>query len=177
MKRNHCFRSIFVLVIIGLFVFVVDLFQVRTSFFITSSDQIISYDVAEVLRIIDGDTIEVFVNGFNQQVRFIGVDCPELNTQGGKEAKSFTSDHLLGSIIYLEKDIEDQDKYNRLLRYVWTSKPDNEKNITNMFNFQLLNEGYASSMSVSPNNKYSKQFITIEKEVLKNEKNNWYLNE
>ena len=42
-----------------------------------------------VTRVIDGDTIEVRVNGKLEVVRYILVDSPELPTKAGKEAKEF----------------------------------------------------------------------------------------
>ena len=59
--------------------------------------------------------------------------------------------------MYLEKDVSNTDKYGRLLRYVWMNIPSNidDENIQkNLFNAQLLLEGYAKLATYPPDVKY-----------------------
>lgn len=111
---------------------------------------------ATVTKIVDGDTIWVDINGKEEKVRFIGVNCPEYTTkieEYGKEATEYTTNELLGKKVYLQKDISQTDDYNRLLRYVWLEKIDtiNEENIENyLFNAKLVINGYAQSNYYKP---------------------------
>lgn len=90
---------------------------------------------ARVLRIIDGDTIEVRFLGVEVTVRFLGINCPELNPTPepyAEDAKQFTAQHALPAFdVGLEFDDERcgslpfpagcLDYYDRLLAYVRTA--------------------------------------------------------
>lgn len=76
---------------------------------------------AAVARAVDGDTVYVNEGGRSEKVRFIGVDTPESTTQiepYGKEAAAYTARNLAGRKVYLELDVQQRDKYGRLLAYV-----------------------------------------------------------
>lgn len=120
---------------------------------------------ARVTKVVDGDTVYVrFENGREEKVRFIGVDTPESTTKiepYGKEAAAYTKSRLLGKDVWLEPDVQERDKYGRLLAYIWLSPPENinDTEIKNkMFNAILLLEGYAQIMTVPPNVKYVDYF-------------------
>ncbi|MCL1948847.1 MAG: metallophosphoesterase [Turicibacter sp.] len=104
---------------------------------------------AIVTRVIDGDTIEVNLNGVIERVRFLGVDTPENGEDGFHEASNFVARYAgPGSLIWMEaQDDRDRDVHNRLLRYIWTTVPTNlneEAQIReHMLNARLLEEGYA----------------------------------
>lgn len=141
-----------------------------------------NFEKAEVLRVIDGDTIEVNIEGEKEVVRLIGVDSPESVHPDkdpepfGKESSEFTKENLLGINVYLERDLEDRDKYDRLLRYVWIDMPEsfdlseiNEK----LFNAKLLKEGYARTLSIKPNVIYKNIFKDIEDDAKLNQRGLW----
>jgi|GEM_PF-927493 len=89
-------------------------------------------DYARVTRVIDGDTFELS-NG--EKVRMICIDTPEQGEEGYEEAKAYLESLVLNKIVRLEKDVSEKDKYNRLLRYVYTE---------DLFvNKELVEEGYA----------------------------------
>lgn len=50
----------------------------------------------QVVRVIDGDTIEVLHNGQAERIRLNGIDCPEKGQAFGKNAKQFTSNLAFG---------------------------------------------------------------------------------
>lgn len=104
-----------------------------------------------VTRVIDGDTIEI--EG-GERVRYLGIDAPELNEHFGREALRKNRELVEGKRVYLEKDIEDRDKYGRLLRYVWIGDI--------MVNGELVKTGYARSYSYLPNIKYQAYFLQLE---------------
>lgn len=115
-----------------------------------------SLATAEVTRVIDGDTLQVEMNGTLDRVRLIGVDTPETvhPTLGeepyGKEASRFTKEQLTGKTVQLEFDVEERDQYGRLLAYVWLDNA--------MFNRMLLQQGYAQTATYPPNVKYVDYF-------------------
>ncbi len=81
---------------------------------------------ATLLRVIDGDTLEVEVGGVAERVRLILVDTPETKDPNnpvecyGAEATAFTTWLLgLGAPLWLETDVSERDRYDRLLRYAW----------------------------------------------------------
>lgn len=119
-----------------------------------------NFETAYVKRIVDGDTIVVTINKKDYKVRLIGINTPESTTKieyYGKEASNYTTSILLNTTVYLEKDVSNTDKYGRLLRYVWMNIPSNidDENIQkNLFNAQLLLEGYAKLATYPPDVKY-----------------------
>jgi len=137
-----------------------------------ASESSLSLEKAEVIRVIDGDTIEVRLeNGAEEKVRFIGVDTPESTTQHepyGEEASSFTKEQLDGNEIYLEKDVSETDKYGRLLRYIWLEPPKEitkDEIRTKMFNAILLIGGYAQVATYPPDVKYVDYFTEFQIEA------------
>ena len=76
-------------------------------------------EVAYVIQVIDGDTIEVFLNDATHRVRYIGIDSPEIGMPNYDEATEANRRLLEGQIVELERDITEIDQYGRLLRYVY----------------------------------------------------------
>lgn len=107
----------------------------------------------EVIRIVDGDTIIVDIEGVKTKVRMIGIDTPEsahkdksLNCEFGKAASEYTKSLLGGEYIKLEYDEQRTDVYDRTLAYVYL---DGE-----MVNQILVLNGYAVAKNYPPNAKY-----------------------
>lgn len=135
-----------------------------------------NFESATVIRVVDGDTAVVNIDGNEFKLRMIGVDTPETVHPSkpveyyGKEASDFTKNQLVeGTQIYLEKDVSDVDRYGRLLRYVWLDLPadlDNpsiEDMNTLMFNSMLVSNGYAQLSTFPPDVKYQEHFSVLEK--------------
>lgn len=131
-----------------------------------------TFEEAKLIRVIDGDTIEVELNNTQYSVRLIGINTPESvapdnyktkNSIEGTEASNTVKDMLSDiETIYLQKDISDTDKYNRLLRYVWLERPTDENDIdeisTKMLNAILVNKGIAEIATYKPDTKYEWAF-------------------
>lgn len=132
-----------------------------------------NFTQAKIVSVTDGDTVTARINNKDYKLRMIGVDTPETVHPSkpvafyGKEASDFTKSNLTGKTVYLEKDVSERDKYNRLLRYVWLSKPANPKNPSfedvrdKMFNGILLRNGYANLATFPPDVKYLNHFQKI----------------
>ena len=128
---------------------------------------------ANVVKVVDGDTIHVKIGSSIYNVRMVGVDTPETVHPKkpvqfyGKEASNYTKSQLTGKKVYLQKDVTDRDKYGRILRYVWLSRPSsNEPSkqdvINKMYNAQLVKNGYAHAYSYPPDVKYIPIFRELE---------------
>lgn len=138
---------------------------------------------ATILRVVDGDTIQVNLGTKKERVRLIGVDTPETKhpKKGvqyfGAEAFEFTKKNLPeGKKIFLEFDVGQRDRYGRLLAYVWLQKPaarsvDEIRN--KMFNAHLLVNGYAQIMTIQPNIKYVDHFRKFQTEARENNQGLW----
>jgi micrococcal nuclease len=75
--------------------------------------------LAEVIRVPDGDSLVVLLNGVEERVRLIGINAPEQDECLGPESGEALRDLLDGTTVVLEADEESTDQYGRLLRYVW----------------------------------------------------------
>ncbi|MDI6716977.1 MAG: thermonuclease family protein [Actinomycetota bacterium] len=140
---------------------------------------------AQVVRVVDGDTIEAKIGKKIEKVRFIGVDTPETKhpTKGvepyGKEASAYTTKSLSKKKIFLELDVQQRDKYGRVLAYVWLSLPStvNDAQIrSKMFNAYLLLNGYAQLMTIPPNVKYVDYFKKYQEEARSKKRGLWSIN-
>lgn len=113
------------------------------------------------VRVIDGDTLEVDINGVTEKVRLIGIDTPESvhpnadrNNAYGEIAAAYTGEQLTGRQVGLEFDVSERDQYGRLLAYVYVDGK--------MFNKTLLELGYAVVSTWPPNVKYVDDFTAIQ---------------
>ena len=83
---------------------------------------------AKVVRVVDGDTIHVQVDGRRETVRYIGVDTPESVKPGtpvqcfAKRASAFNERLVAGERVRLVPDVEARDRYGRLLAYVYRDR-------------------------------------------------------
>ena len=120
---------------------------------------------------VDGDTIEVEINGKVEPVRYIGIDTPETVDPRkpvqcfGVEAAKKNKELMEGEMVRLEGDTTDRDKYNRLLRYVWLGDT--------LINEALVAQGFAKSYSYPPDIKYQDRFVSAEKKARENKLGLW----
>jgi endonuclease YncB( thermonuclease family) len=126
------------------------------------SDQVPAGAVpATFSRITDGDTIRVVANGREEPVRLILIDTPETHDPNdpaecyGQEATASTTWLFsLGGQHYLESDVTDQDRYDRLLRYAWLDLGDGEVYLVNE---TVVRAGYGALSTYPPDVKYVDQ--------------------
>lgn len=95
----------------------------------------------------DGDTISVNIGGATYSLRYIGIDCPESGDWMAAEATQANRDLVDGETIYLEKDVSEVDRYDRLLRYVYLADG-------TFVNGELVRLGYARASAYPPDTKY-----------------------
>ncbi|MEX0933619.1 MAG: thermonuclease family protein [Candidatus Paceibacterota bacterium] len=135
------------------------------------SGELAKDEQVKVVRVVDGDTINVEINGKVESVRYIGIDTPETVDPRkpvqcfGVEASKKNKGLVEGKMVRLEKDITDRDKYDRLLRYVWLGDT--------LINQTLVEQGYAKSYSYPPNVKYQDKFVAAEKKAREDKLGLW----
>lgn len=128
---------------------------------------------AQVLRVIDGDTIEVSIGDKTYKVRYIGIDTPETKHPEkpvewmGQEAAAKNKELLGGKIVRLEKDVSETDKYGRLLRYVWVGDV--------MVNAELVRLGFAKVSTYPPDVRYQNLFLEMQQQAREAERGLWGL--
>ena len=142
----------------------------------------ISLIETKVTRVVDGDTIHASVNGKDESIRLIGVDTPETvkpNTPVqpyGPEASAFSKAQLTDKTVWLEKDVQERDKYGRLLAYVWTEQPTEISDTeirAKMFNAKLLLDGYGQLLTIAPDVKYVDYFTHYQTDAREGSKGLW----
>ncbi|KKS14312.1 hypothetical protein A2617_03910 [Candidatus Daviesbacteria bacterium RIFOXYD1_FULL_41_10] len=127
-----------------------------------------SFEEAEVVRVVDGDTIEI---AGGKTVRYIGIDTPETVDPRrpvgcfGKEASDKNKELVEGRQVKLVKDVSETDKYGRLLRYVYVGDT--------FVNDFLVRNGFAKSSSYPPDIKFQEQFREAENEAREGNKGLW----
>lgn len=114
-----------------------------------------------VTNVVDGDTIDVNMDGHVERIRLILVDTPETvhptkdEQPYGKEASAFTKKTLLKKEVNVELDKQKRDKYDRLLAYIFLDDGTN-------YNKLLLKKGLAKVAVFPPNVKYIDEFKSAE---------------
>lgn len=115
---------------------------------------------AVVERHVDGDTFDVTVDDSRERVRFIGIDTPERGMPGFGKASAFTAKAApLGARVFLELDIDERDRYGRLLAYVWLVRDGDAER--DMLNARLITQGHALPLTIPPNVEYADLFARL----------------
>jgi micrococcal nuclease len=124
---------------------------------------------AGVIKVHDGDTVTLRINGKMRKARLIGIDAPEMNQRPwGRRAK----DHLIDIMnhsdwkVTMETDEVTQDKYGRSLVYLWTQEHE-------LINERMLLDGYALLFTIKPNVRYRDTFSRAEKLARRELKGIW----
>ncbi len=125
-----------------------------------------------VVVVYDGDTVKVrFDSGAERRVRLIGIDTPEIG-ETPKEtpleallAKRFTFHHLFRQRVELTYERELEDRYGRLLAYVWKD--------SGLFNQFILEQGFARVYLKFPY-AVKRKFIQAQKEAQEEGRGFWY---
>lgn len=138
-----------------------------------SKDQIQSETVtAVVTHVVDGDTVDVELDGKKERIRLLLVDTPEVNVSDkppqpfGPEATEFAEQVLSGKEVRLEFDGPERDKYDRMLAYLWIGD--------SLFNQMLLEEGLARVAYVyDPPYKYYDDLVAAQEKAKLEKKGIW----
>jgi micrococcal nuclease len=141
------------------------------------------WEEAVVERVVDGDTLVVTITSRTDgpaagsvalgehRVRLIGIDTPESADPRrpvecfGKEAAAAAAALLEGQRVRMVADVEESDRYDRLLRYVYLG--------AEMANARLVVNGYATAYTYPPNVRHSDLFVQLEREARENDRGLW----
>ena len=151
----------------------------------TLSAEPAGYEDALVTRVVDGDTIEIEVTsvvegpgagevqiGGLYDVRLLGIDTPESVKPGtliecfGREASAAAKAFLEGESVRLVKDVEEKDRYDRLLRYVYVG--------SEMANARLVANGYAAAYTYPPNVRHADLFVALQSDAQETARGLWH---
>jgi len=106
-----------------------------------------TYRVKEVVKVVDGDTIDValdvgFASYLRKRLRFMGVNTWEKSgdeKEKGLLAKARLEELLAGADnIYVQTIMDSQGKYGRVLAYVWVETA----GVVTLVNTLLIEEGH-----------------------------------
>lgn len=120
-----------------------------------TKDCLNDYKEFTVAAICDGDTVLAghgkCEHGFSQnKVRLLGIDAFEIGQKPyGESSKKFLTNLLLNKKVCIELDIEEKDKYDRTLGYVFLGKV--------LVNEEIVKNGHGIINSFPPNTKYIKR--------------------
>ena len=118
-----------------------------------------------VANVVDGDTIDL---DSGERIRYLMVDTPELSSDDcyADEALQLNSQLVLGQEVDLFYDVECEDRFGRLLAYVYVG--DNE------INSVMVERGYACQLHIPPNGEDRRdEFIGLETQARNDERGMW----
>lgn len=129
---------------------------------------------AEVLEVVDGDTVKVDLGGIKTSVRIIGIDTPETVHPSkpvqcfGPEASRRARELLDGQTVGVEYDGTQGrlDKYGRVLAFLWL--PDGR-----LYTTVMLQEGLAKEYTYSSGYKHRSEHLAAEQDARANGRGLW----
>lgn len=129
---------------------------------------------ALLIRVVDGDTIEVWNRNREQRerVRVIGIDAPEEGQKFYREAKEVLEE-ILSHVFYVVLVFEGpkRDKFDRLRAHVYlpTTSYDPKMSVSEM----LLESGYAKAKTVYPHRR-ARRFWGLEQQAKRKKRGIWH---
>jgi micrococcal nuclease len=121
--------------------------------------------IARVVRVVDGDTIVVRLDGRDERVRYIGVDTPESKRPGTPvqcfaRAATRENERLVeGERVRLVRDRQERDRFGRLLAYVYRARD-------GLFvNAELVRGGFARTLTIPPDVRFARRFAALDAEA------------
>ena len=128
----------------------------------------------EIVKVTDGDTVQVLIDGEKIKVRIIGIDTPEIVSTTepvqcfGQESSAYAEDLLGGSSVYLEYD-ESQgllDKYDRTLAHVWMEDK-------TLYAAEAISNGFGREYTYAADYKYKELYLDDQSKAKENSVGLW----
>jgi micrococcal nuclease len=113
---------------------------------------------AQVVRVVDGDTIHVRYDGSNERLRYYGVNTPEVD-RACYEGATERNRVLSGTQVRLLFDGRGRDSYGRLLAYVYTDDG-------RLIDAALVQEGWGRAWK--KDGRFRNELVALEKAARKN---------
>ena len=114
-------------------------------------------ETGKVTRVVDGDTIDVLLDGEVVRVRYLQMNTPERDQPCFSESTQANADLVAGETVRLVRDKELVDPYDRLLRFIYVGDL--------LVNRALVEQGYAEVVLYPPNDKHYEEFKRLEAEA------------
>ena len=113
-------------------------------------------DRVTLASVTDGDTVKVrFANGAIEKVRLIGINTPERGECYAAEATAALTSLLTGQEFTMTTDVNDRDRYERLLRYLWLDDG-------SFVNEVMVVGGFALARDYPPDSLYTAQLAVAQ---------------
>jgi len=129
----------------------------------TASNKIKKTGSYHVLKVVDGDTIDIFYHGKKERIRLLRIDMPERDEGGYLRAKEASEKFVGGRKIWLEFETPgkiERGVYGRILAYIW---------VDNMnINVEMVKLGWSRFWTKYGEGKYIKEFREAERKAEKN---------
>ena|SRR3989344_5055954 len=127
-----------------------------------------------VVKVVDGDTVDISIDGKVERVRLIGMNTPETVDPRkpvecfGKEASNRAKELLTGKTVKIKVDPngDTRDKYDRLLLYIFLGDGTN-------YAKKMIMDGYAYEYTYDGSYKYQTEFKQAQKYAEDNKLGLW----
>lgn len=127
-----------------------------------------------VIKVVDGDTLTIDLNGKAETIRLIGMNTPETVDPRkpvecfGVEASNMAKELLTGRQVFIEMDPTqgERDKYGRLLAYAY-------RDDGFFFNKSMILSGYAYEYTYNIPYKYQSEFKEAQRNAEANQRGLW----
>jgi len=114
-------------------------------------------EIAQVTRVIDGDTIDVLIDGKTARIRYVQINTPERDEPCFRESTQANADLVAGKTVRLVPSNRLVDPFDRLLRYVYVGDI--------MVERALVEGGFAEVVLYPPNDAHYEEFVQLEAEA------------
>lgn len=125
---------------------------------VSGQDSGVPLEVATVVNIVDGDTIDVRITTGQTisdfRVRYIGINTPETSQPCASSATQANAALVLGETVVMYRDTSETDRYGRLLRYVFVG--------STFVNAALVEDGWAEAVEYPPDTTFAGYFEWLE---------------
>lgn len=125
----------------------------------------LAWEPATLVRVIDGDTIDVRINSSTERVRYIGVNTPERNQPGYSEATQANRSLVESGPLWLARDVSERDRFGRLLRYVIAGEQ--------FVNLALVEQGMAQAATFPPDVRCADTYLAAQQQARENGAGLW----
>jgi micrococcal nuclease len=128
-----------------------------------------TYD-AVVMRVPDGDTVEVRIGNVTETVRYIGISTPRLDDALGRPAyrdaaRQANEALVLRRPVKLVLDVQPRDRHGRLLAYVYVGGQ--------FVNAELVRRGYAEVVAYPPNVQQRAEMVELQRQARQARRGLW----
>lgn len=141
---------------------------------VTLFERNIEFTQGVVEHVSDGDTVRIRIGSQVETVRLIGIDAPELGRDSpsdcrAEDARDYLTRLVDGKTVYLEGDVNDVDRYGRMLRYLWLPRDDGYL----MVNQMIVSRGYAAARIYFQDDLHAVELARSELDAIKNDIGIW----